>query len=87
MPLYITTIKLISGTDEDYNRLSDELRKKSFRTSYERKERNSADLNLPLVLAINQPTMLEVSTSILAAVSHTGKKFSYSVRKEKVNGI
>jgi hypothetical protein len=85
MPLYTATIKLIAGTEEDYSRLFDELKEKSFRPSYYANNLNNSNSLSPLVLAINQSTMLEVTTSLMSAASHSGKKFSYSVQKEKTS--
>ena len=33
MPVFIAKVKLVSGTENDYDRLSDELRQKSFRSA------------------------------------------------------
>jgi hypothetical protein len=85
MPLYTATIKLIAGTEEDYSRLFDELKEKSFRPSFYGSGLNKANSLSPLVLAINQSSMLEVTTSLMSAASHSGKKFSYSVQREKVS--
>ena len=84
MPEFIAKIKLISGTENDYNRLSDELRKKSFRTPSDEDsvlERSSTDV---IVMSTFQPTLLEVTSSVSEAASLIGKKYSFTVQKKKV---
>jgi hypothetical protein len=84
MPIFTTKIKLISGTDRDYNLLSEELKKKSFSIFFDSKSKNESPSDSAVILSTNQPTLLEVTTSIYAAASRIGKKFSFTVRKEKM---
>ncbi len=83
MPTFIAKIKLLSGTETDYDRLSNELRQKSFRTrdiqEFEKKE-NSDNA---IVMSTIQPTLFEVTHSVSEAASRIGKKYSFTVRRQK----
>lgn len=83
MPEFIAKIKLISGTENDYNRLSDELRKRSFRTPVDLTSLPEQFSNDVIVLSTFQPTLLEVNSSISEAASRIGKEFSFTVQKKK----
>jgi hypothetical protein len=83
MPLYTTTIKLLSGTKEDYESLSNELKKKSFRAPEDKNIDEKISQDSPIRLSIFQSNLMDVTTSISKAASHTGKKFTFVVRKEK----
>jgi hypothetical protein len=82
MPKYTTIIKLTSGTDKDYEFLSQELVRKNFiicRTD----NQHNAGLDKQITMAVTGSNMLDVTAKVSASASRTGKKFSYSVRKEK----
>jgi hypothetical protein len=85
MPLYTTQIKLQSATDSDYNRLSDELKKYSFKVCMDNKSKKAASSEGSVILSTNQQTLFEVTSSVFSAASTTGKKFSFTVRREKVS--
>jgi hypothetical protein len=84
MPLFTTKIKLISGTGNDYSLLSEELKKKSFVISYDGQSKKENLSERAVILSTNLPTLSEVTTSIYEAASRIGKKFSFTVRKEKM---
>jgi hypothetical protein len=73
MPLFTTSINLIAATDQDYDFLSRELEKKSFRKLNESPSRFSS----------NQPSLMDVTVAVSEAASHTGRKFTYSVIRDK----
>ena len=74
----------MSGTQEDYKRLSSELREKSFTEPDEMYRRLSKNQDTAVTLSTNQPNLFEVSASVSSAASRIGKKFSFTVRREKV---
>ena len=82
MPKYTTTIKLTSGTDKDYELLSQELVKKNFivcRTDIH----TGSGREKQITLAATGSNMFDVTAMVSASASRTGRKFSFSVRKEK----
>jgi len=83
MPCYTTTIKLLSGTSEDYELLSNELKKKSFTVHVDKHGETAKKHDAPVILSTNQANLFEVTASVSSAASSTGKKFSFTVRKEK----
>jgi hypothetical protein len=84
MPVFTTKIKLLSGTDSDYDSLSDELKKKSFRICLDSQSKKAASTEGAVILSTNQQTLFEVTSSVFTAASRIGKKFSFTVRKEKL---
>ena len=87
MPLYTITIKLISGTKDDYETLTNELKKKSFRAPEDKNMDKIINQDASVSFFTIQTNLLDVTTSISAAASHTGKKFTFVVRKEKTSDI
>lgn len=83
MPVFIAKVKLVSGTENDYDRLSDELRQKSFRSANSGESESKQFSNDFIVMSTVQHTLFEVSSSVSAAASRIGKKFSFTVRKLK----
>jgi hypothetical protein len=80
MPLFTTSISLIAGTDQDYDFLSRELQKKSFRKIGDRSGRRRETVSS---FSSNKSSLLDVNSAVNEAAAHTGKKFTYSVMKEK----
>src|SRR5277367_4785798 len=83
MPFYTTTIKLMSGTSEDYEHLSNELKKKSFTEHIDKHPGTLKKKDAPVILSTNQANLFEVSATVSSAASSIGKKFSFTIRKEK----
>jgi hypothetical protein len=82
MPLFTTSVRLLSASENDVENLSQELQKKSFRRSSNKKINQDGN-DMAVIFSTNQLTMLDVSTAVTEAASHTGKKFSFSIMKEK----
>jgi hypothetical protein len=83
MPVFIAKIKLLSGTENDYDRLSDELRKKSFRTPTDKESERQIPSEDVIVMSTVQPSLFEVTSSVSVAASLIGKKYSFTVRRLK----
>ena len=83
MPVFIAKIKLLSGTENDYDRLSDELRKKSFRTPTDKESEKPVATDDVIIMSTNQPSLFEVTSSVSVAASLIGKKYSFTVRRLK----
>jgi hypothetical protein len=83
MPTYTTTITLLSGTEDDYDHLFSELKNKSFRISADKNTGFVSSEDAPMILSTSQPNLFDVTALVSSAASHTGKKFSFTVRREK----
>jgi hypothetical protein len=83
MPIYTTTITLMSGTEADYNHLFTELKSNAFRLSGGKNAASSIAEDAPMILSTTQPNLFDVTAMVSSAASHTGKKFSFTVRREK----
>jgi len=84
MPIFTTSVKLISATKKDYDGLSKELIKKSFKVSPD-KEKYWRIHEHSIIFSSNQSSLLDVAAAVSEAASHTGKKFTFSVMKEKTS--
>ena len=84
MPTYITSIKLLAATEKDYQKLSQEMEKKSFLPG-----------NKPVIIGHNSEncqitfycssrnTLLDATTAVSQAAASIGKKFSFTIIKDK----
>jgi hypothetical protein len=84
MAKFITSISLIEATERDYAKLSQELKKYFFNPagkSASAKSKESAS-----TAVYNSPdnkSLLDTTTTVSRAASATGKKFSFTVIREK----
>ena len=85
MPTFITHIKLLASTENDYQKLSREMEKKSFHPD-----------NKPIIIGHQseacqiifkcsaKTTLLDATTAVSQAIASIGKKFSFTIMKEKI---
>jgi hypothetical protein len=86
MPAYFTSIKLASATEKDYEILSREMERQSFRPVNKPKMRGSKTITVPISFHSNiRPSLLDASAAITHAASATGKKYSFTIMKDKSN--
>jgi hypothetical protein len=86
MPNYITKIKLQDAAEQDYNLLITELKQRSFSTYSEGapKISKSAFSQLSASHFIRKGNIIqEVIDDVLSAARRTGKKFSFTIIKDK----
>jgi hypothetical protein len=81
MPTFTTSIKLLSATEFDYRKLSQEMEKKSFHPA---KAQYPASGNSPVIFKCTTDSSLaDTSSAVSRVASLTGKKFSFTIIKEK----
>ncbi len=86
MPSYFTSIRLASATEKDYEILSREMERQSFRPVDKPKKRGSKPVSVPISFHSSiRPSLLDASAAITHAASATGKKYSFTIMKDKSN--
>jgi hypothetical protein len=84
MAKFITSIKLQEATEKDYAILSQELKKYLFYPVSKNTSGKSTGSTSSLVFnSADDKSLLDTTTAVSRAASTTGKKFSFTVIKEK----
>lgn len=84
MPKFITSIRLQGANEKDYNILSQELKKYLFKPVTQNKVNLEEGLGSTFVFnSANNKTLLDTTAAVSLAASSTGKKYSFTVIKEK----
>jgi hypothetical protein len=84
MAKFITSISLMEATERDYAKLSQELKKYFFNPAG--KTANAKSKESGSTAVFNSPdnkSLLDTTTTVSRAASATGKKFSFTVIREK----
>lgn len=83
MPNFITRIELLAASQKDYQKLEEEMKKASF------KDVKTPQVRKPAIAAPREfnrngnITLLEVTNATARAARKTGRKYSFTVIKEK----
>jgi hypothetical protein len=81
MPKFITSVKLQEASERDYDRLSQELKKYSFQPVSDVK---AGQKNASFVFnSTGTKGLLDTTTVVSLAAASTGKKYSFTVIREK----
>ena len=84
MPKFITSIRLQEANENDYAILSREMKKNAFNPVSENKKDVSRGLNSTHVFnSTSHKSLLDTTTVVSLAAATTGKKYSFTVIKEK----
>ena len=84
MPKFITSIRLQEANERDYAILSRELKKNSFSPVSENKSNGSGEVISSIVFNSNSnKSLLDTTTEVTLAAATTGKKYSFTVLKER----
>lgn len=84
MAKFITSIKLLEATERDYAKLSQELKKYFFNPAGKTGSGKSKETAATAVF--NSPdnnSLLDTTTAVSRAAATTGRKFSFTVIREK----
>ena len=86
MPSYFTSSRLASATEKDYEILSREMERQSFRLVGKPQKRGAKPVTVPISFHSSmRPSLLDASAAITHAASATGKKYSFTIMKDKSN--
>jgi hypothetical protein len=84
MPKFITSIRLQEANEKDYAILSREMKKNSFSPVSENKSNGSSEVISSIVFnSISNKSLLDTTTEVTLAAATTGKKYSFTVLKER----
>jgi hypothetical protein len=84
MPKFITSISLQEANERDYAKLSQEMKKNSFNPVSEFKSGKTGGVTSSFVFnSAGNKSLLDTTTEISLAAATTGKKYSFTVIKEK----
>ena len=84
MPKFITSIRLQEANERDYAILSRELKKNSFSPVSENKSNGSGEVISSVVFNSNSnKSLLDTTTEVTLAAATTGKKYSFTILKER----
>jgi hypothetical protein len=85
MPVFNTFVKLPSASEKDYLKLSEEMKKRSFKPSASNKASKAKEVNY--VFGFNysgKASLLDATAAVSQAAATIGKKYSFIILKEKV---
>jgi len=86
MPTFITRVELQSASQKDYQKLQEEMKKAAFKDV---KKPGSLRPSIASPLEFNRNgniTLLEVTNATARAARKTGRRYSFTVMKEKKAG-
>jgi hypothetical protein len=87
MSTYTTSIKLLAATETDYMQLSRELKKNAFHPVGKPAFSNSDSRTHSFVFnTASKKSLLDATTAVSLAAANTGKKYSFTVIKDKPGG-
>jgi hypothetical protein len=83
MPTFITSIKLMAASDSDLVKLNEVLKKKSFLPKDASEDKSQSRKNAMVYVGTTKGNLLEATTDVSTAVSSIGKKFSFTIIKDR----
>jgi hypothetical protein len=84
MPKFITSIRLQEANEKDYAVLTQEMKKNSFDPVVEKRKNTNHGSNSTFVFNSNSnKSLVDTTTLVSLAAATTGKKYSFTLYKEK----
>jgi hypothetical protein len=84
MPKFITSIRLQEANEKDYAILSREMKKNAFNPVLENRKNTPGGLGSTFVFNANSnKSLVDTTTLVSLAAATTGKKYSFTLFKEK----
>jgi hypothetical protein len=84
MPKFITSIRLQGANEKDYAVLSREMKKNSFNPVVEKRNATDGGSDSTFVFNANSnKSLVDTTTLVSLAAATTGKKYSFTLFKEK----
>jgi hypothetical protein len=84
MPKFITSIRLQEANERDYAILSREMKKNSFNPVSEHKSNETGEVISSIVFnSTSNKSLVDTTTEVSLAAATTGKKYSFTVLKER----
>ncbi|MFT3933373.1 MAG: hypothetical protein QM726_07155 [Chitinophagaceae bacterium] len=86
MPSFITRIELEAASQKDYQKLEEEMKKAAFKDMRKNGLRKTVN-QVPLEFNRHASSLLEVTGAATKAARKTGRKYSFTVIKERKLGV
>jgi hypothetical protein len=83
MPTYITSIKLLAATDSDVAKLNEVMKSRSFHPKDYLDPRDESSKNSRIYIGTTKANLLDATGEVSTAVSSLGKKFSFTIIRDK----
>jgi len=85
MPKFTTTIRIPLVTESDYQTISQEMQKKQFAPEQKNKKCSQFSDKSFVFTHSGRENLLDLTTAISHVLESTGKKYSFTIMKEKAN--
>ena len=85
MPTFTTSIKLLAASDADVAYLNNAMKKKAFHPKDDQGAQKQSPAN-PIVFTTTKANLLDATADVSTAASSIGKKFSFTIMKDKTRG-
>jgi len=85
MSTFITTIKLLAATENDFKLLSEKLENESFSPKDSPYKKSSKEQPTQVFSYSKKKSLLDVTALVSRVAASTGKKYSFTVVKDKIN--
>jgi hypothetical protein len=86
MPTFITSIKLLAASEADVANLNEAMKQRSFHPKYDLDAQHHPHKNSIEYVSSAKSNLLDATTDVSMAASSVGKKFSFTIMKDKSRG-
>jgi hypothetical protein len=86
MPTFITSIKLLAASEADVANLNEAMKQRSFHPRYDLDPQHHPHKNSIDYVSSVKSNLLDATTDVSMAASSVGKKFSFTIMKDKSRG-
>ncbi len=83
MPTFITSIKLLAASDADLANLNEAMKQRSFLPKQYEDPKNHPHKSSIEYVSSAKSNLLDATTDVSMAASSVGKKFSFTIMKDK----
>lgn len=86
MPTFITSIKLLAASEADVANLNEAMKQRSFHPKFYEDTQHHPHKNAIEYVSSAKSNLLDATTDVSMAASSVGKKFSFTIMKDKSRG-
>jgi hypothetical protein len=86
MPIFITSIKLLAASEADVATLNEAMKQRSFHPKDYEDPQKQPQKNSIVYISSSKSNLLDATTDVSMAASSVGKKFSFTIMKDKSRG-
>lgn len=86
MPIFITSIKLLAASEADVANLNEAMKQRSFLPKDYLDSEKQPHQNSMVYVSTTKSNLLDATTDVSMAASSVGKKFSFTIMKDKSRG-